>query len=136
MTLKLFSHSKMKYELTDFLYSGGARQFTSYFNVSRHFPLLGETEKYGICVQHALTERNKLLVSSITTNLFTCFQATRAYKEKNPLSYYHLDEKWYLYVNVKQRKGGVSSKKHATLRTKLELDLHMQISAFGWTVTA
>ena len=61
-------------------------------------------EKLGVWVPHELSENNKENSLQIASQHLACHRATRGHKQHFLYQIVMEDEKWCLYINMKQRK--------------------------------
>lgn len=90
--------------------------------ISRHLKSMGFTQKMGSWVPHKLTAKNKEMRIEITSQHLDRHQVTRGHKQRFLYRIVTGDEKWCLYVNLKQRKEWVAPGK--TPKPRVKQDLH------------
>ena len=95
---------------------------SSAMTISRHLESLGFVQKLGAWVPHALTENNKNKRLKIAAQHLARHRATRDHKRRFLHRIVTGDEKWCLYVNVKQRKEWVAPE--STPKPRIKNDLH------------
>ena len=83
---------------------------------------MGFAEKLGVLVPHELSENNKENPLQIASQHLTHHRTTRSYKERFLYQIVTGDEKWCLYINMKQRKEWVTP--GDTPKTRVKSDLH------------
>ena len=89
--------------------------------VVNHLHSMGKVQKLGAWVPHTLSENNKNQRSTIAAGLLARHRSTHGHKQRFLYRIVTGDEKWCLYVNMKQRKEWLSPKKQATPRAKKDL---------------
>lgn len=94
----------------------------SAMTISRHLQSIGFTQKLGAWVPHELNEENKENRLQIAAQHLARHRATRGHKQRFLYRIITGDEKWCLYVNVKQRKEWVAPGE--TLKPRVKQDLH------------
>jgi len=92
---------------------------------------MGKVQKLGAWVPHALSQ-NKLQRSMIATSLLAHLKATHGHKQRFLYRIVTGDEKWCVYVNMKQRKEWLSPKKQATPQAKQELHPRNTMLCVWW----
>ena len=75
--------------------------------ILNHLHSIGFAEKLGVWVPHELSKNNKENRLQIAFQHLTCHQATRGHKQHFLYQIITGDEKWCLYINMKQRKKWV-----------------------------
>ena len=79
-------------------------------------------EKLGVWVPHELSENNKENHLQIASQHLAHHQATHSHKQRFLYRIITGDEKWCLYINMKQRKEWVATAD--TPKPKVKPDLH------------
>jgi [histone H3]-lysine36 N-dimethyltransferase SETMAR len=90
----------------------------SHITIERHLHSMGKVRKYGAWLPHVLNESNKNLRCTISAGLLARHRSTQGHKQQFLYRIVTGDEKWCLYVNMKQRKEWLSPDKQATPRVK------------------
>lgn len=93
----------------------------SAMTISNHLQSIGFTQKLGAWVPHELTEKNKENRLQIAAQHLARHRATRGHKQRFLYRIITGDEKWCLYVNMKQRKEWVASGDTPKPRVKQDL---------------
>jgi hypothetical protein len=75
---------------------------------------MGKVRKLGAWVPHALSQNNKLQRPMIAAGLLARHKVTHGHKQRFHYRIVTGDEKWCVYVNMKQRKEWFSPKIQAT----------------------
>ena len=83
---------------------------------------MGFAEKLGVWVPHELSENNKENHLQIASQHLARHQATHDHKQHFLYRIVTGDEKWCLYINMKQRKEWVAP--GDTLKPRVKPDLH------------
>ena len=83
---------------------------------------MGFAEKLGVWVPHELSENNKENQLQIAPQHLAHHQATCGHKQCFLYGIVTGDEKWCLYINIKQRKEWVAS--GDTSKSRVKPDLH------------
>ena len=83
---------------------------------------MGFAEKLGVWVPHELSKNNKENRLQIASQHLTCHQATHGHKQHFLYRIITGDEKWCLYINMKQRKEWVAP--GDTPKPRVKPDLH------------
>ena len=83
---------------------------------------MGFAEKLGVWVPHELSENNKENRLQIASQHLARHRATCSHKQRFLYRIVTGDEKWCLYINMKQRKEWVAP--GDTPKPKVKLDLH------------
>lgn len=96
--------------------------------ISRHLQSTGFTQKLGAWVPHELTEKNKEKRLTIAAQHLARHRSTRGHKQRFLHRIVTGDEKWCLYINMKQRKewvavGDTKAKSKARSPSKEDHDL-------------
>ena len=71
-----------------------------------HFHSMGFAKKLGVWVPHELSKNNKENCLQIASQHRACHQATRSHKQRFLYRIVTGDEKWCLYINMKQKRNG------------------------------
>ena len=100
--------------------------------VSRHLESIGFTQKLGAWVPHELTEKNKENRFKIGAQHLARHRATRGHKQRFLYRIVTGDEKWCLYVNMKQRKEWVASGETPNPRVKQDLHPKKTMICVWW----
>ena len=82
---------------------------------------MGKVQKCGAWVPHALSDNNKNQRATISAGLLARHRSTHGHKQRFLYRIVTGDEKWCLYINMKQRKEWLSPGKQATLHMKQDL---------------
>ena len=69
-----------------------------------HLHSMGFAKKLGVSMPHELSENNKENCLQIASQHLACHRATRSHKQHFLYRIVTGDEKWCLYINMKQRK--------------------------------
>ena len=72
--------------------------------IFNHLNSMGFAEKLGVWMSHELSENNKENHLQIASQHLTCHQATCSHKQRFLYRIITGDEKWCLYINMKQKK--------------------------------
>ena len=75
--------------------------------ILNHLHLIGFAKKLGVWVPHELSKNNKENRLQIASQQLACHQTTRGHKQHFLYQIVTGDEKWCLYINMKQRKDWV-----------------------------
>ena len=75
--------------------------------ILNHLHSMGFAEKLGVWVPHELSENNKENCLQIASQHLARHRATRSHKQRFLYRIITGDEKWCLYINMKQRKKWV-----------------------------
>ena len=89
--------------------------------VSRHLSAMGKVQKLGAWIPHVLSDNNRVQRFTIAGSLLACHKDTRSHKQRFLHRIITGDEKWCLYVNIKQRKQWVNRSEQPTPRVKQDL---------------
>ena len=87
----------------------------SYTTIEKHLHSMGKVHNCGESVPHALSDNNKNQRATISTGLLARHRSTHGHKQRFLYRIVTGDEKWWLYINMKQRKEWLSSGKLRTL---------------------
>ena len=90
--------------------------------ILNHLHSMGFVEKLGVWVPHELSENNKENRLQIASQHLACHRATRNHKQCFLYRIITGDEKWCLYINMKQRKEWVAP--GDTPKPRVKPDLH------------
>ena len=90
--------------------------------ILNHLHSMGFAEKLGVWVPYDLSENNKENGLQIASQHFARHRATRGYKQRFLYRIVTGDEKWCLYINMKQRKEWVAP--GDTPKPRVKPDLH------------
>ena len=82
---------------------------------------MGFAEKLGVWVPHELSENNKENLLQIASQHLARHRATRGHKQRFLYRIVTGDEKWCLYMNMKQRKEWVAPGDKPKPRVELDL---------------
>ena len=93
---------------------------------------MGFAEKLGVWVPHALSENNKEYHLQIASQHLAHHQATRDHKHHFLFQIMTGDEKWCLYINMKQRKEWVAPGDTPKPRVKPHLHPKKTIICVWW----
>lgn len=88
--------------------------------VVNHLHSMGKVQKFGAWVPHCLSEKNRNQRITIAASLLARHRSTHSHKERFLYRIVTGDEKWCLYINMRQRKEWLSPDKKATPRAKQE----------------
>ena len=83
---------------------------------------MGSVEKLGVWVPHELSQNNKKNRLQIASQHLARHRATRGHKQRFLYRIVTEDEKWWLYINMKQRKEWVAP--GDTPKPRVKPDLH------------
>lgn len=100
--------------------------------IVRHLASMGKVQKLGAWVPHLLSENNKNQRSTLAAGLLARHRATHGHKQRFLYRIVTGDEKWCLYVNMKQRKEWLSPDKQATPRAKQDLHPRKTMLCIWW----
>ena len=100
--------------------------------VAEHLQSMGKVQKLGAWVPHVLSENNKNQRSTIAASLLARHLSTHGHKQRFLYRIVTGDEKWCLYVNMKQRKEWLSPEKQATPRAKQDLHPRKTMLCVWW----
>ena len=92
---------------------------------------MGCAEKLGVWVSYELSKNNKENRLQIASQHLTRHQATHSHKQRFLYQIVMGDEKWCLYINMKQRKEWVAPGDTSKLRVNPDLQPRKTMSAFG-----
>ncbi len=104
----------------------------SHMTISRHLHSMGKVQKLGSWVPHQLDDRNKNQRITISASLLARHRQALNEHQSFLKRIITGDEKWCMYVNMKQRKGWVSPNKQATPRVKPELHPQKTMLSVWW----
>ena len=90
--------------------------------ILNHVHLMGFVENLGVWVPHELSKNNKENCLQIASQHLACHQATRGHKQRFLYRIITGNEKWCLYINMKQRKKRVAP--GDTPKPRVKPDLH------------
>ena len=90
--------------------------------ILNHVHSMGFAEKLGVWVPHEFSENNKENRLQIASQHLACHRATRGHKQRFLYRIVTGDEKWCLYINMKQRKEWVPP--GDTPKPRVKPDLH------------
>ena len=93
---------------------------------------MGFVKKLGVWVPHELSENNKQNRLQIASQHLTCHRAIRSYKQRFLYRIVTGDEKWCLYINMKQRKEWVAPGDMSKLRVKPDLHPRKTMICVWW----
>lgn len=100
--------------------------------VVNHLKSMGKVQKMGAWVPHLLTENNKNQRSTISASLLARHRSTHGHKQQFLYRIVTGDEKWCLYVNMKQRKEWRSREEQSTPRAKQDLHPRKTMLCVWW----
>ena len=104
----------------------------SHTAVEKHLHSMGKVQKCGAWVPHALNNNNKNQRATISAGLIARHRSTHENKQQFLYAIVTGDEKWCLYINMKQRKEWLSPKKKPTPRVKQDLHPRKTILCVWW----
>ena len=90
----------------------------SHTAIEKHLHSMGKVQKCGAWVPHALSDNNKNQRATISAGLLARHRSTHGHKQRFLYRIVTGDEKWCLYINMKQRKEWLSPSKQVTPRVK------------------
>ncbi|RWR98798.1 Histone-lysine N-methyltransferase SETMAR-like protein, partial [Dinothrombium tinctorium] len=90
----------------------------SHTTIEKHLHSMGKVQKFGAWIPHALSDNNNNQRATISAGLLARHRSTHGHKKRFLYRIVTGDEKWCLYINMKQRKEWLSPVKQATPRVK------------------
>ena len=99
----------------------GEKMNCDFATISRHLQSMGFTQKLGAWVPHELTQKQKDKRLSIAAQNHARHQGTHGHRQRFLYRIVTGDEKWCLYVNMKQRKEWVCPGEKPKPRIKKDL---------------
>lgn len=100
--------------------------------VAEHLHSMGKVQKFGAWVPYVLNDNIRNQRSTIVAGLLARHRATHGHNERFLYRIITGDEKWCLYVNMKQRKQWLSPDKQATPRVKQALHPKKKMLSVFW----
>ena len=100
--------------------------------IFNHLHSMGFAEKLGVWVPHKLSENNKENHLQIASQHLACHQARRSHKQCFLYQIIREDEKWCLYINMKQRKKWVAPGDMPKPRIKPDLHPRKTMICVWW----
>ncbi|XP_052827644.1 histone-lysine N-methyltransferase SETMAR-like [Octopus bimaculoides] len=82
----------------------------SHTAIEKHLHSMGKVPKYGVWVLHALSDNNKNQRATISAGLLARHHSTHGHKQRFLYRIVTGDEKWCLYINMKQCKEWLSKR--------------------------
>jgi histone-lysine N-methyltransferase SETMAR len=107
---------------------------TTHTTIENHLHSMGKVRKLGAWVPHTLTINNKIQRSTISASLLARHRRTGGHPERFLHRIITGDEKWCLYINVKQRAEWLSPDKQATPRARPDLHPRKTMMSVWWDV--
>lgn len=104
----------------------------SHSTIERHLHSMGKVQKLGAWVPHVLNNENKNQRIKIASELLARHRSTHGHKQRFLFRIITGDEKWCLYVNMKQRKEWVSPDKQATPQAKQDFHPRKTMLCIWW----
>ena len=100
--------------------------------ILNHLHSIVFAEKLGVWVPHELSENNKENRLQIASQHFVRYRATRGHKQRFLYRNVTGDEKWCLYINMKQRKERVAPGDMPKPRVKPDLHPRKTMICIWW----
>ena len=100
--------------------------------IEKHLHSMGKVQKCGAWVPHVLSDNNKNHQATTSAGLLARHRSTHGHKQQFLFAIVTGDEKWCLYINMKQRKEWLSSCKQATPRVKQDLHPRKTMLCVWW----
>lgn len=100
--------------------------------VAEHLHSMGKVQKLGAWVPHLLSENNKNQRSTVAASLLARHRSTHGHKQRFLYRIVTGDEKWCLYINMKQRKEWLNPEQQATPRAKQDLHPRKTMLCVWW----
>ena len=100
--------------------------------ILNHLHSMKFARKLGVWMPHELSENNKENHFQIASQHLTCHQATRCHKQHFLYQIIMGDEKWCLYINMKQRKEWVAPGDMPKPRVKPDLHPRKTMICIWW----